>query len=340
MATARIGSLRSRRLRPRWYPATARKAGSPPGRSPSLHPAQIVEQFINLMATARVRVLLSALCFGTTGTAQALGPHASPAAVGAARVLVGGFLLVLVARFPRRAPAPWSARAVLAGAAAVAGYQLTFFPAVHETGVAVGTVVALGSGPVFAGFLGRVVRHEPLTARWSAATAFAVAGVIVLVAAWSAAHVRPGGVVLALGAGLCYATYTVAAKGLLAAGHAPEAVMARIFGIGALGLFPVLIFNQPGDLASAGGVALAIYLGAIPTALAYVLFARGLRHLPAGEVATLTLAEPLTAAALGAVVLGERPGVLALGGVALVLTGLAALAIPLRVRPRPVPVPS
>ena len=302
---------------------------------------QIVEQFINLMTTARVRVLLSALCFGTTGTAQALGPHASPAAVGAARVLVGGFLLVLVARrFPPRAPAPWSARAVVAGAAAVAGYQLTFFPAVHETGVAVGTTVALGSGPVFAGLLGRVVRHEPLTARWSAATAFAVAGVILLVAAGSAAHVRPGGVVLALGAGLCYATYTVAAKGLLAAGHAPEAVMARIFGIGALGLLPVLIFNQPGDLTSAGGVALAIYLGAIPTALAYVLFARGLRRLPAGEVATLTLAEPLTAAALGAVALGERPGVLALGGVALVLAGLSALAIPRRVRSRPVLVPS
>jgi DME family drug/metabolite transporter len=116
-------------------------------------------------------------------------------------------LLVLVARrFAPRAAA-CSARAVLAGAAAVAGYQLTFFAAVNETGVAVGTVVAL-------------------------------------------------------------------------------------------------------------------------------------RHLPASEVATLTLSEPLTAAALGAAVLGERPGVLALGGVALILAGLAALATPRRVRSRPAPVPS
>ena len=293
------------------------------------------------MASARLLVLMSALCFGTTGTAQALGPNASPAAVGAARVLVGGFLLVLVARrFAPRSTAPWSVPAVLAGAAAVAGYQLTFFAAVHETGVAVGTVVALGSGPVFAGFLGRLVQHEPLTSRWSAATTLAVAGVILLVVAGSAAHVRPGGVVLAVGAGFCYAVYTVAAKCMLADGHAPETVMARIFGIGALLLLPVLILNQPGDLASAGGIALAIYLGAIPTALAYVLFARGLRHLPAGEVATLTLAEPLTAAALGAVVLGERPGVLALGGVGLVLAGLGALAAPRRLRSRPVLVPS
>jgi DME family drug/metabolite transporter len=291
------------------------------------------------MTTARILVLLSALCFGTTGTAQALGPDASPAAVGAARVLVGGLLLVRIARHlaPRTA-APWSARAVLAGGAAVAGYQLTFFAAVHETGVAVGTVVAIGSGPVFAGVLGRVVRHEPLTSRWAAATALAVAGVILLVAAGAAARVRPAGVVLALGAGLSYASYTVAAKGLLAAGHAPEAVMARIFVIGAIVLLPVLA--HPGGVASAGGVALAIYLGAIPTALAYVLFARGLRHLPAGEVATLTLAEPVTAAALAAVVLGERPGILALGGVVLVLAGLAVLAAPRRARSRAVVVPT
>ena len=306
-----------------------------------LHSEMIVEQFLNLMVTARLLVLLAAICFGTTGTAQALGPHASPAAVGAARVLVGGLLLVLVARrFAPRASAPCSAGVVLAGAAAVAGYQLTFFAAVDRTGVAVGTVVAIGSGPVFAGLLGRVVHHESLSARWCGATVLAVAGVILLIAAGSAAHIRPGGVVLALAAGLCYATYTVAAKVLLAAGHTSEAVIARIFGIGALGLLPVLIFNHPGDLASVGGVALAIYLGAIPTALAYVLFARGLRHLPAGEVATLTLAEPLTAAALGAVALGERPGVLALGGLALVLAGLAALTIPRRVRSRPVLVPS
>jgi drug/metabolite transporter, DME family len=55
---------------------------------------------------------------------------------------------------------------------------------------------------------------------------------------------------------------------------------------------------------------------------------------------TLTLAEPLTAAALGALILGERPGVLALGGVALVLGGLAALAAPRRFHARPVLVPS
>ncbi len=221
---------------------------------------------------------------------------------------------------------------VALGALGVAGYQLTFFAAVDATGVAVGTVVALGSGPVFAGLLAR----EVLTARWAVATALAVAGVAVLVAAGSSAEIDPVGVVLALGAGLSYATYTVAAKRLLAE-HGPEAVMARLFGIGAVLLAPVMIVNGLGEVGSAGGIAVAVYLGAVPTALAYVLFARGLRHLPANEVATLTLAEPVTATALGVVVLAERPGPLALVGVALVLAGLAVLAARRRAQPEVLP---
>ena len=86
---------------------------------------------------------------------------------------------------------------------------------------------------------------------------------------------------------------------------------------------------------------MALFLGAIPTALAYVLFARGLRHLTPGETATLTLAEPLTATGLGILALGERPGAAAAIGAALVLAGLLTLAAPAaRARAaEPVPAP-
>src|SRR3954454_10529396 len=94
----------------------------------------------NNRGVSRANVLLASVLFGTTGTAQALGPSGtSPATVGAGRIVVGGLLLVLVARGARRWP--WSV-AVLVGGAAVATYQLCFFAAVADTGVAVGTVVA------------------------------------------------------------------------------------------------------------------------------------------------------------------------------------------------------
>jgi DME family drug/metabolite transporter len=279
-------------------------------------------------------VLVAAVLFGTTGTARALGPDISPLGVGASRIAVGAALLVIAAAvLARRAAIPghprrWSVPIVLAGGVGVAGYQLSFFAAVADTGVAVGTVVALGSAPVFAGALSRLTGGPRLGGRWAACTALATAGVALLVASGGAhATVSPLGIALALGAGVGYAAYTVAAKHLLDHGHAPEQVMARTFGTGALILLPIIPATGFTAIGSAPALAEALYLGAIPTALAYVLFARGLRQLPTAQVATLTLAEPLTAAMLGTIALGEQFTTGAAVGATMILGGLAALAV-------------
>jgi drug/metabolite transporter, DME family len=279
---------------------------------------------------ARLQVLPAALCFATTGTAQALGPDGTdPVGVGAARILVGGALLVAVAVITRggiRGPR-WARGPVLAAVAAVAVYQLAFFAAVADTGVAVGTIVALGSAPTLAGLFEWLLERRRPEPRWTAATALACGGVALLALSGGEASVSVPGVALAVVAGGSYATYTIAAKRLLSAGHAPEAVMAAAFGLGALALLPALALSTPDWLLHADGIGLALFLGVIPTALAYVLFARGLRRLSASETATLTLAEPLTAGALGALVLAEPMTAMSAAGAGLVLAGLLALAI-------------
>jgi drug/metabolite transporter, DME family len=277
---------------------------------------------------ARFQVLLAALCFATTGTAQALGPSdTTPVGVGAARILVGGALLVAVALI-RRTPGPrWAPKPVAIAVAGVAVYQLAFFAAVADTGVAVGTIVALGSAPTLTGLFEWIVDGRRPPGRWVAATALACAGVALLALAGGDAEVTAPGVGLAVAAGGAYAVYTLAAKRLLAAGHAPGSVMAAAFGIGALVLLPALLLSGPGWLLHADGIALALFLGVVPTALAYLLFASGLRKLSAAETATLTLAEPLTAGVLGAVVLAEPLSGPAVVGATLVLAGLVALAI-------------
>jgi drug/metabolite transporter, DME family len=289
----------------------------------------------------RLLVLLAAVCFGTTGTAQALGPDAPPLTVGATRIAIGVLLLLLVARAVPATPARWPRRELSGVAVAVAVYQLAFFAAVDRTGVAVGTVVALGSAPALAGVAGLVLDGQQLTRRWAQATALACAGVLLLVLGGGGAAVDPLGIALAVVAGAGYATYAILAKRLLRLGHAPERVMAASFSLGALLLAPVLFAGDLSWLRSGDGIAMALFLGAIPTALAYVLFARGLRHLTPGETATLTLAEPLTATGLGILALGERPGAVAGAGAALVLAGLLALALPSGRRPpRVVSVPA
>jgi drug/metabolite transporter, DME family len=282
---------------------------------------------------ARIQVLFAAICFGTTGTAQAIGPAGSPVAVGAARIVFGGLLLVLVAR-ALRVSMPRIGAPLIGMAVAVAVYQLSFFAAVRLTGVAVGTVVAIGTGPAAAGVLGRLVNGERLSARWAQATALAAIGVLLL-AGDGGASVDLTGVALAVASGVGYATYTVLSKRMLERGEAPEGVMAAGFGGGGLLLAPALIVAGPDFLGTPGGLALVAYLAAVPTALAYVLFSRGLRHISSGETATIVLAEPLTAALLGVIALGEHPSATAGVGALLVLAGLLVLAAPGRRRVAP-----
>ncbi len=147
---------------------------------------------VHAVRTARLHVLLAALCFGTTGTAQALGPDASPQTVGALRILAGAALLLLVARVVR-APRPPAGAALAVAALGVAGYQLCFFAAVRDTGSAVGTVVALGSAPASRALGGWLLDRRAPGRAWAIATALAALGVALLALAGADAEVSAPG---------------------------------------------------------------------------------------------------------------------------------------------------
>jgi len=280
-------------------------------------------------APAVAHILGAAALFGTTGTAQALGPvGTTPLGVGAVRLAVGGAVLVVVLPLlghrPSHAVVLWRSPQALAAGACTALYQVCFFAAVRGAGVALGTLVTIGSGPVFAGLLARATLGERLARSWFGATSACVGGLALLSAdGLGQAGVRVYGLVLALGAGLAYAAYTVAAKRLISRGHASSTVMASAFGLGGLLLLPVLLSQPLAWLGTPSGLALAAYLGLMTTTLAYVLFGRGLTVLPAGPVTTLVLAEPLVATLLGVGLLDERLAPVGIAGTALVLAGLA-----------------
>ncbi|SEM68664.1 DMT family transporter [Nonomuraea pusilla] len=74
-------------------------------------------------------------------------------------------------------------------------------------------------------------------------------------------------------------------------------------------------------------VALLVYLGAVPTALAYALFFRALTALRATTVAVISLGEAVGAALLGVALFGERLTAAAWCGCALLLAAVAVPAI-------------
>lgn len=277
------------------------------------------------MSSPVAQVLLAAVLFGTTGTAQALGPEGTtPLGVGAARLAVGGLALLLVLPLLggrlTEAAGLWRTPAGLAAGVCTALYQVCFFAGVDRAGVALGTLVTIGSGPVFAGLLAALLLRERPEQVWVLATALCVTGLALLSGAGGGAE--PLGVLLALLAGLAYAAYTVAARHLMVRGGGSGLVMASAFGLGGLLLLPVLAVQPVGWLAGGDGVALAAYLGLVTTTAAYVLFGRGLAVLPAGPVTTLVLAEPLVATALGVGLLDERLAAAGTAGALLVLGGL------------------
>jgi DME family drug/metabolite transporter len=280
-------------------------------------------------------VLGAAILWGTTGTAQALAPAGyDPAALGALRLLIGGLALLLLALWRKELSRPreWNWLPLLLAAAFTASYQLCFFSAVAKTGVAVGTVIGIGSAPIAGGLLGLIFRGERPGRRWYLATPPAIGGCILLGFSGGEVAVDPLGILLALGAGCSYAAYTLMVKGLLD-NHSPNALMAIVVCLGALMLSPALLRMDMHWLAQPNSLLVAMHLGLATMALSYWLFARGLQTVQVAGAVTLSLVEPMTAALLGIFVLGETLNIQAFLGIGLIFSGLVVLIIKQRSLP-------
>jgi DME family drug/metabolite transporter len=153
------------------------------------------------------------------GTALAFAPPGvQPAAVGAVRIALGGLALLVLAalRGELRSGVGWPPLATTTAAVGIAAYQPFFFAGVARTGVALGTIVAIGSTPVWAGAIGFLFRGEKPTVRWGIATALAVSGcALLLLDARGGVSVAAAGILFALAAGACYGAYATASKRLL-----------------------------------------------------------------------------------------------------------------------------
>lgn len=290
-------------------------------------------------AGGRADVLLAASLWGTTGTVRTFADGSSALSVAAIRVIIGGLILVAAATVARRGAGlrrllrvRRNLPPIALGAVAIVVYQTAFFAAAGRTGVAVATIVTIGSAPAFTGVIGLAARRSAPTGRWAVATAGAVTGCALLGGGGQDAGAEPVGIALSLLSGLSYAVYATVASDLITRGEDDRAVAAALFGTAAVPLVPVLAVAPAGWALGWPGGPIALYLGVVTTGGGYLLFARGLRTTPATTATTLTLAEPAVAAVLGTAVLDERLGGPALAGLALLAAGLVVLVAPVRRR--------
>lgn len=287
-----------------------------------------------MMNTASLRsiamVLLAAMLWGTTGTAQSLAPATlSPYWVGALRLGFASLFFAALAWPVWRGATSHGGRALgLRGGAlpvaavCVAAYNLSFFAGVKASGVALGTALAIGSGPIWAGLLQTVVQRRWPAPIWWLGTLLGVGGGAAMALDGGASVRAPlWGIALCLLAGLSYAGYALLNKRLVAQA-APAVVNLAVFGGAGLLSLPVALLLGGVPAPSGATVGVVLYLGVAATGLAYLLFSTALRHISGATGVTLALAEPVTAFALAILVVGERPSAMAFWGLGGVLAGL------------------
>ncbi len=282
-------------------------------------------------------VLAAAVLWGTTGTAAALAPDVGSLAVGAAAMGVGGLLQAVAAlRVVRVHRADLAARwpTLAVSAVAVAVFPLAFYTSMRLAGVAVGTVVSIGSAPVAAALVERVVDRQPLSRRWALGATTGLLGVVALAisrtgdaeAGAATSGGRPVlGIALGLLAGVTYALYSWGAARMMRGGLPSRPVMGAIFGLGGVLLIPVLLLTGGPIVETGANLAVVAYLAVVPMFVGYLLFGRGLAAVSASTATTLSLLEPAVAAVMAVVVLHEQLPALGWVGMVILLASLVLL---------------
>jgi DME family drug/metabolite transporter len=234
------------------------------------------------------------------------------------------------ARVPAAGPRRRRVVRILSTGLAFTVFQSAYFAAVQDTGLAVATVITLGAGPVFIALGARALLAERLGAGGTCAVAGALAGLGVLTLGGAGGTARPAGVLLALLSAAAYAVMTLLTRWLGRDGEGADPVVTTAWSlaVGAVCLLPLAwaegLLPQTAQLGPL--LALVAYIAAFPTALAYVLYFAGAAVVRSATVSVIMLLEPVSAAVIAVVLLGERLTTATVLGTLLLLAAVAGLA--------------
>jgi DME family drug/metabolite transporter len=188
-------------------------------------------------------------------------------------------------------------------------YQWFYLAAIDRIGVSAATLISLCGAPVIVAVVSTVVLHESLAGPVGLALIGAIGGTILLIGRPDAgsSSTTIAGVLFAVACAAGIAGHVLGLRSIAHRVH-PLQPLAIGFPVGAVLFAPVAMsrgvsFDQP-----ALSWLLLIYLGVVPSALAYLLYQRGLQEVTASMASIVTLLEPLIAAVLAWIFFDERLG--------------------------------
>lgn len=218
-----------------------------------------------------------------------------------------------------------SFRRVLLTGAGFAIYQTAYYAAIPYAGLAVATVVTLGTGPILIALGSWLFLRERLDPAGALLISVSLVGLILLVRP-SGHSVSVIGVALSLLSATGYAAVTLLSRASHSKDDPLDAALGG-FAVGAVLVLPVAwsegLLPTTGHWPETAGM--LAFLATFPTALAYVAFFSGLRAVSATTASMVALVEPVAAAVLAVVILGEHLSVVAYAGGVLLLASVALL---------------
>ncbi len=257
-------------------------------------------------------------------------PPDRPLLAATSRALPAGLLLLALA--PARPRGVWWGRAAVLGTLNIGGFFALLFVAAYRLPGGVAALVGAVQPLVVAALAPRLTGERP-------ARTVLVAGVVglfgvALLVLRPDASLDPVGLLAAFGGALSMALGILLTK-RWAAPVPPLTLTAwQLLAGGALLLPLALLVEGAPPAMSAQNLAGYGYLTIIGTALAYVLWFRGLRALPTSRVAALGLFSPFVATFLGWLVLDQSLAVGQLVGAGLVVAALVLAQVKMRRRAR------
>ena len=277
-------------------------------------------------------ILFAATLWGTTGTIASLAPNISSLAIGAFSMGVGGIFQVFLSYKSIKKDflkVITHKKMLIVSIVALVVYPLAFYSSMRLAGVAIGTVVSIATAPFFSVLLECLFsKGRKVTKQWLISFVVGVIGIILLVSSEPSSinnahsNMKLFGVLLGLVAGMTYATYSWGLKTMIDQGVKSQAAMGSIFGFGAILLLPTLFITGDNMFSSPTNIMVLGYMALIPMGIGYIAYGFGLRFVTASSANLLTMFEPVVAAVLAVVIVGESIPSIGWMGIVLILVCL------------------
>lgn len=279
-------------------------------------------------AAGHLLALFSVFVWGTTFIAtKILLRTFEPVEILFYRFLIGYVMLWLLYPHPLKLAARRDEGFfLLAGASGVTIYFLCENFALTYT-YASNVSIIVATAPFLTGLLMHLLLGEPLGRNFIIGFLLSIAGIILITTNGSLAlHLNPLGDLLALGASLCWAVYSIATVWIFRKKYSSIAVTRRIFFYGLLTMLPLVALFGHGQADFSGftaeSVGLLLFLGLIASGLCYITWNRSIELLGAVKSSVYIYLVPVVTLVFSFFLLGETLTPVCLTGCALILAGL------------------